>query len=194
MARRFESYWFRHQVKGNKMNSPNIVTKNGNYMTLDDKNQLHSFDDNPSYIDSRGTMSWHHHGLLDRKKGPAVKSNEYELYYKLGQLHREDDEPSSIEFKSGRRIWYKNNLIHRVLGPAVIASAGNSYHEEYWIFGQKYVSKEVWEATASQLRVVDMQKEVQTVLEEPSDPKPDAVEVVKEKKTRKPRKKKVLDS
>ena len=44
-------------------------------------------------------------------------------YNKKGELHRDDDLPA-IEWSDGTKKWYKNNMIHRVDGPAIIIPPG----------------------------------------------------------------------
>ena len=54
-----------------------------------------------------------------------------EYWYKNGILHREDG-PAVIRLNDSK-IWYKNGVYHREDGPAIIREHGS---EEWWINGK----------------------------------------------------------
>lgn len=60
-----------------------------------------------------------------------------ETVNKEGLLHSYDDKPASYNVL-GDKFWYKDGLLHRLTGPAVIYSNGLS---EYWINGRRYSLK-----------------------------------------------------
>lgn len=75
----------------------------------------------PAHLRPDGTREWRNaKGELDRHDGPAVefKSGRRE-WYKNGQLHR-DDGPAITE-EDGLKVWYRNGQKHRDDGPAIEA-------------------------------------------------------------------------
>ncbi len=53
---------------------------------------------------------------------------------KYGQVHRDGDLPAVIAF-DGRQYWYKNQLLHRDVGPAILKVTGE---ELYFVNGIQY--------------------------------------------------------
>jgi len=84
--------------------------------TLDDKGNLHSFNDKPAIEWDDGDKRWYENGKVHRLEGPAyiaIYRNFIEHYY------------------------YKNNLLHRLLKPAFIRlDNGIKSHEAYYIKGK----------------------------------------------------------
>jgi hypothetical protein len=85
--------------------------------TRNTSNQLHSFDDEPSYIvTSRGDKAWH----------------------KDGKLHRDNDKPAII-YGDGSMSWYKDDMRHRDSGgPAYIIYSST----QLWFINHLKLTKE----------------------------------------------------
>jgi len=98
--------------------------------TLNDKGELHSFNDKPAVEYSTGTKKWYKDGKRHRLDGPAVEYNDgYKAWYKEGKRHRLDG--PAIEWNNGYKIWYEEGKLHRLDGPAREYSNGNkSWHYE----------------------------------------------------------------
>lgn len=62
-------------------------------------------------------------------------------YHLNGLLHRDDDKPSYEDF-NGTKKWYKNGVLHRALGPAVITTLIDDTMEEYYLRGKEIVDKD----------------------------------------------------
>lgn len=58
-----------------------------------------------------------------------------------GSIHR--DYGPALIYKSGRKVWFKNDLKHRDDGPAVITSLKE---EQFWVNGKKLMKEEfeIW--------------------------------------------------
>lgn len=70
--------------------------------------------------------------LPPRFTGILIRTNESTAWYKEGLLHREDG-PALI-MNDGTKFWYRNGLWHRENGPAVEWANG---HKEWWIEGKR---------------------------------------------------------
>jgi len=81
------------------------------FETLNDKDELHSFDNKPAVEWFSGGKEW----------------------YKEGKLHRIDGHAS--EDSSGSEFWYKEDKRHRLDGPAIEYSSG----EKYWYYEGKRI-------------------------------------------------------
>ncbi len=68
----------------------------------------------------------------------TVFDNRIEWINDNGELHRLDG--PAVEFKNGKRCWYKNGYFHRLDGPAIEHSDGTKY---WWLDGRLY-SEEKW--------------------------------------------------
>jgi len=79
--------------------------------TLNDKDELHSFNDNPAVDFNNGDKWWYKEGKLHRLDGPAIEFSDGEKWwYKDGKLHRLDG--PAIEWLNGLRCWcYENKEI-----------------------------------------------------------------------------------
>lgn len=141
------------------------ITRLGISTTVDSNGQLHSLGDLPSSIDSKGTGYWHNRGVLHREGGPAVDSRHLQMWYRQGKIHRDGDEPAIYEDGGRRVMYYKDDLPHRVFGPAVIEISGAHKIETYWIHGQKYPDRELWERDAVLLRPKEQKKAPKTKVE-----------------------------
>lgn len=77
-------------------------------------------------------------GKLHRIYGPAYISKRYQIekWYKDGILHRANG-PAVIHKNS--RIWYYEGKLHRLDGPAIV-NLGEA--KQYWIDGVRYSPKE----------------------------------------------------
>lgn len=123
--------WYKHGFL-HRENKPAIITsktkvwyENGEYIkeedakkniiTLNRDNELHSFNDEPSFISKDGkTKKWHQNN----------------------DLHRDGDKPAYITPTETK--YYKNGELHREGGPAVIMEVnGLEKIEEYWKNGIK---------------------------------------------------------
>lgn len=147
------------------MEKVQTITRLGITTTVDSNGQLHSLDDKPSSIDSKGTGFWHNRGVLHREGGPAVDGRHLQMWYRQGKIHRDGDEPAIYEDNGRRVMYYKNDLPHRVFGPAVIELSGAHKLETYYIHGQKYPDREFWERDAVLLRSKEQKKAPKTTAE-----------------------------
>ena len=77
------------------------------------------------WTDVRGTSGQNGVGNVTK---PNQDEYEYEYEYELSFLCRIDDRPT-ID-KDGYKAWYRNGVLHREIGPAVIFEDGT----EYWYF------------------------------------------------------------
>jgi 2',3'-cyclic-nucleotide 2'-phosphodiesterase (5'-nucleotidase family) len=51
----------------------NLVFEAGDFVTVDDAGELHSFNDEPAVVREDGMdLMWFEHGVLHRSKGPAL--------------------------------------------------------------------------------------------------------------------------
>lgn len=126
--------------------------------------KLHwSSQQNPT-VEEWWTLTGHRDGMLSRADGPAHvmyhDRGKDELWYKDGYIHRDGDEPAELSewklytYEDGsmvptprrrvRRVWYRNGLKHRDVGPAVtitnfIRDKEVSDHStrEWWLNGHK---------------------------------------------------------
>jgi len=73
--------------------------------TLNDKGELHSYNDKPALEFRNGTNYWYKEGKYHRLDGPAVEySNGDKWWYKEGKRHRIDG--PAIEWDNGSKKWY----------------------------------------------------------------------------------------
>lgn len=83
---------------------------------------------------SNGTQEWRMYKKLHRDDGPAViRSDHTQIWYRRGEMHRDNDEPAYIG-SDGKQIWCQYNFIHRDNGPAIIYSDNPS---EWWKKGKR---------------------------------------------------------
>ena len=76
-------------------------------------------------LDERGLL----HSEIDGLLMPAViTARGAECWYRHGQLHSWNDEPSYSQ-EDGSRFWHKEGALHRVGGPAIVWRDGS---EEWW--------------------------------------------------------------
>lgn len=111
------------------------VDKNGKvyYATYSKDGYLHSYKDQPAYIDADRKL-WYLEGAVNRneKAGPAMilgddtKGEAVKIYMKMGLIHRSDGPAVQSPYEEE---YYQNGLRHRVGGPAVVRSNGE---REYW--------------------------------------------------------------
>ena len=90
----------------------------------------------PAVTYKDGTKLWYKEGMLHRKYGPAIESNNGFFWYKDGLLHR--DNGPAIEVFNKVKIWYRNGKKHREDGPA-IESEGKKY---WYLNGKRFSEKE----------------------------------------------------
>jgi len=82
-----------------------IIKYNNRIATVNDKGELHSFDNNPAFEYTNGDKLWYKEGKLHRLDGPAIEySNGFKLWFKEGKRHR-DDGPA-CEYEIGNVNWY----------------------------------------------------------------------------------------
>jgi hypothetical protein len=67
------------------------------------------------------------------KNGMFINHFGNKMYYKNGELHREDG--PAIENASGVKFWYLNGQLHREDGPACEWSNNN---KDWYLNGKKY--------------------------------------------------------
>ena len=67
-----------------------------------------------------------------KKNGLHVDTDGTKCWYKDGLIHREDG--PAIIYKDGAQYWYKNGKYHRDDGPAAICRDGS----QYWLKNGKY--------------------------------------------------------
>jgi len=80
--------------------------------TLNDKGELHSFNDKSAIEYKSGTKEWYKEGKHHRVDGPAV------------------------EFGNGYKAWYKEDKRHRIDGPACEHTNGDNW----WYYEGKYIN------------------------------------------------------
>jgi hypothetical protein len=110
--------------------------------TFNDKDQLHSLNDEPALICNNGDMYWYKNDYIHRENDlPGfVGSNGTKCWYKNGLCHREDDKPA-IVYNDGSKYWYKDGRCHRDNGkPAFISSTG---FEHWYIKGNELNFKQI---------------------------------------------------
>jgi hypothetical protein len=82
---------------------------------------------------------WYKEGNLHREDGPAIiSSNGTKYWYKQGTWHREDG--PAIEYSDGSKEWFKEGERHREDGPAIEWSNGT---KEWWLEGKFYYLKNI---------------------------------------------------
>ena len=83
-------------------------------------------------------------GKAHREDGPALEFENGQLEYWLdGQQHREDG-PALITTE-GIESWFRHGKLHREDGPAVDWKGTEGFENEYYLDGESYGSKELWE-------------------------------------------------
>jgi len=100
--------------------------------TLNNKKELHSFNDKPAVVFNDGTKCWYKKGRFHRIFGPAIEyKNGNKKWYKKGEFHRIAG--PAIECSDGYKEWYKNGKHHRLDGPAIECIDGSKfwYYEGY---------------------------------------------------------------
>jgi len=115
--------------------------------TVNDKDELHSFDDKPAVEYSNGIKRWYKEGKCHRLDGPAFKYNDgYKSWYKDGKRHRIDG--PAVEHNDGEKYWYKEGKRHRLDGPAYI------YNKiKYWYYKGKHID---CNSTEEFLRIINL--------------------------------------
>jgi hypothetical protein len=167
-----EDYWLHGQEvskeewEANRSKEPVAepeVVKECKY--LDEEGRPHR-EDGPALVYSDGWEEWRIHGQLHREDGPARTLPEGdEEWWLNGERHRIDG-PAWRSFKEPGRLvlerWYVDGKVHREDGPASRWKGGHAYDEEtdsydldiadhdkwveeYFLNGQKFDSKELWE-------------------------------------------------
>ena len=60
---------------------------------------------------------------------PAVDNGWVKIWYRLGKIHRDNDQPAQV-YSNGTKKWYQNGLLHREIKPAVMEYDGKwSWHK-----------------------------------------------------------------
>jgi len=73
--------------------------------TYNDKDELHSFNDNPAVDCNNGYKAWCKEGKFHRLDGPAIRySDGGNFWCKEGELHRIDG--PAIEYSDGDESWH----------------------------------------------------------------------------------------
>jgi len=81
------------------------IKYNNKIEILNDKDELHSFNDKPAIRYKNETKCWYKEGKLHRLDGPAVEfGNGYKFWYKEGKCHRVDG--PAREYSDGTKEWY----------------------------------------------------------------------------------------
>jgi hypothetical protein len=102
----------------------------GGQVSMNYQGSLHSFNDQPAIIDSKGTKYWCQHGFIHRDNDqPAVIfSDNHKLWFQRGNLHRDNDQPAIIR-SNGNRGWYQGGNLHRDNDqPAVISDFSKKWY------------------------------------------------------------------
>lgn len=118
--------------------------------TFDNDGQIHSFNDEPSYIRKGGRgeflLLWHSHGVLHRANNqpPCVVTEPYSYttYNEEGKSHSYNGTPSHInKLKSGWHFtWYKNGHLSRDNGlPAEILWKKKNFSKDLLFQSETYM-------------------------------------------------------
>jgi len=105
--------------------------------TLNDKGQIHSFNDKPAIEYDNGDKFWYKKDKIHRIDRPAIEfDNGDKFWYKEGKRHRLDGPAEDYEDRS--KMWYKEGKYHRLDGPAI-----EWYNGSKWIIEWYYEGKEM---------------------------------------------------
>lgn len=90
---------------------------------FDEEGRLHR-EDGPAVTIENGIKMWFIHGVLHREDGPAIEAihldDGYNAWYLNGKVSRNEAEGPALEYKNGRKMYCKDNMLHRENGPALI--------------------------------------------------------------------------
>jgi len=99
------------------------------FETLNDKGEMHSFDDKPAVERVDGRKEWYKEGKRHRLNGPAIELINryktlfgYKMWYKEGKLHRIGG--PAVEHSERGKLWCEYGKRHRIDGPARIYNDG----------------------------------------------------------------------
>lgn len=121
--------------------------------TFDSNNRLHSFNDQPAVVKSRGKKSkleiWYKHGKIHRDDDkPAIVKKHYKgvykekVWYQNDIIKRGNNEKHALErviikyASSGKTkscIWYCGGVIHRKFLPAIVTYNDGDLAEQIWV-------------------------------------------------------------
>ena len=71
----------------------------------------------------------------------ALKDGVCIAYYLNGVLHRDDDHPAYQDFH-GTKKWFKEGVLHRTLGPAIISTSTETPELVYYLGGEEITGKD----------------------------------------------------
>ena len=100
---------------------------------------------NGRYSDSQGNYYWFKNDLLHREEDlPAVELFDgKKLWYKEGVLHR-NGEPAIITFNE-EYMWYQHGLLHREDGPAYVWKFIFGDVQQWYLNGIEYSEEDFYE-------------------------------------------------
>lgn len=85
-------------------------------------------------VDSKNNV-WYQNGKVHRENDLPAMETEYGKGWALNwKLHRDNDLPA-VEFKNGLKAWFKDGVLHRNDGPALLWEEHGV--KEYWFNGRK---------------------------------------------------------
>ena len=82
------------------------------------------------------------------KNGKQIDIWGDEVWYKDGELHREDG-PARIH-SNGTKVWYKDGKLHREDGPAVIKKDGT---KRWYLNGEFFLKEKWWERISDEWKI-----------------------------------------
>jgi hypothetical protein len=107
--------------------------------TFNSEGKHHSFNNEPAIIMANGTKFWYKDGEMHRDNDePSFIDGTTKMWHKDGILYRDNDLPAFIS--SAWTLWYKNGVIHRDNNkPAAI----NSKEKRWYINGKELNKKQI---------------------------------------------------
>ena len=136
-----------HFIKSETYSAPSTINPNNIYVisrTYSERDQLHSFSDQPAVVYNNGSRLYYTNDELDRQNEPAViysdeKGKRHE-YYKNGKRHNKDG-PAVIRYDLKGCIiseeYYIENMRHRDDGPAFISNRDPQGQLRIWYRNDK---------------------------------------------------------
>ena len=94
-------------------------------------------------VDDFGTTRWYKDAkcaVLHREEGPAVEWHSGERYWYQNDMLHNTDGPA-IEWPDGSKEWFQNGVLHREDGPAIEYADG---YQEWWLNGTTYLESEYY--------------------------------------------------
>ena len=124
LANGTREWWTRDELQ--RRYQPTIY---GGHRWTNGKGEYHSFNDEPSFVDTDGVRKWHRDGVLHRDGDkPAVvdDTSGVSRWFIDSELHREGDQPAHVDTTQGIRRWHRHGVLHRDGDkPAIEADDGN---------------------------------------------------------------------